>query len=751
MAKKTFIRHLEFYGFPDQNVYNGITNVDLSDIYETNKEQDKEISEISGETNSKADLSLVNELSGKVDSFIGIQSGINESFLESISGITDNIESLKERDIEITDKINEITDSINDLAEGIELNKDSIDEVSGKVDTIEDFIEGLDNVLSGIEESIDSIEEELDKKLDSDVAEETYAKKDDVYTKEEADETFLKEHQSLDWVRDDIDVLSGAIDTLQEEIDNLPDTSKFVKKEEFEEFEGIYSAYTASTDNTISIMSSSVDSLSSSVSILSSNIESVSAIVDTKLDKTTFNDYTNEIDDRLDDFNAKKADASALTATNTSLANLSGVVNNEISERVASDASMNGRIDTLNERVDSLNSTVNSLSGTVESFDDRLTQEIEDRKAGDIALIGASSDTRNANTIWGAKKYASYQKTLAVNQAKEYTDDVFSGIETEIANKFDEIETDIAKKADKTYVDATVNEKVGEAYETLDEKIDIEKDRAIAKELNLQSQINEIIASGSSAAEFEKVYKRLNVITTYSGDSAESYVNTGNGVLDVLHREFHEFEKTAGAIKEIRVEDDNLIIVYYTKDGEKESVIPISDLVDLSNYYTKDETDERIQEAIDETILDNFYTKDETDAKINDAVSDVDDKIEGKVDTSAFTEAISSLDERVSNNTSGITDNASAIASLFDKLGYTNNDTLVTTNRNEVAFGEYNISNTSEHPSGQTAFSIGIGTSDLDRRNAVEVMKDGTVYMWIEGDYMSVNDLLSMLAHETYN
>lgn len=630
MAKKNFIRHLEFYGFPDQNVYNGITNIDLSDIYETNKEQDKEISEISGETESKADLSLVNELSGKVDTFIGIQSGINESFLESLSGVSDNIESLKERDIEITDKINEITDTINELTEGIEENKESIDDLSGRVESIIDSFDGIDEVLSAINESIDAIETELDGKLDSDEAEEIYAKKSEVYSREEADETFLKEHQSLDWVEDDINTLSGMIDTLQEEISDIPsiDENKFVKKTDFEAFEDEYSAYTANTEEEIAYISGAVDSVSASVSSLSETVDTVSAKTDTKLDKTVFNEYIREMDERLADFNSQKADASALTATNAALSNLTGVVNNEIAERVADVAALNSRVDDIASDTSNLETVVTSLSGTVMTFDDRLDQEIADRQAADTALIGTSSDTQSANTIWGAKKYASAQKTIAVSQAKEYTDEVFGTIETELANKFDEIDTNIAKKADKTYVDATVDEKVEDAYETLDAKIDAEENRAKAVELNLQSQINEIVASGSSAEEFEKVYNRLNVITTYSGDSPDHYVNTGNGVLDVLHREFHELE---------------------------------------------------------------------------------------------------------------------------DEIGIVTNPTLQRNNEYESAFGTYNISHTGELDSEKTIFSVGIGTSDDNRKNAIEIMKDGTLYLWVEGEYMNVNDLLSMLAHETYN
>ena len=47
--------------------------------------------------------------------------------------------------------------------------------------------------------------------------------------------------------------------------------------------------------------------------------------------------------------------------------------------------------------------------------------------------------------------------------------------------------------------------------------------------------------------------------------------------------------------------------------------------------------------------------------------------------------------------------------------------------------------------------SIGIGTSDTDRKNALEVMKDGSVYMWIENSFIKVNDKIAMLTNEIYN
>ena len=116
-------------------------------------------------------------------------------------------------------------------------------------------------------------------------------------------------------------------------------------------------------------------------------------------------------------------------------------------------------------------------------------------------------------------------------------------------------------------------------------------------------------------------------------------------------------------------------------------------------------------------------------------------------ETARATNAENELNDLI-NEVSGET--SEAVNDLVEKLGYKDNDTLMTTNPHEVAFGEYNISNTSAYASGQTIFSIGNGTSNGNRSNALEVRKDGTLYLWVEGQFMNVNDLLSQIAHETY-
>jgi hypothetical protein len=604
MAKKNFIRHLEYYGFPDQNVYDGLPNIDLSDIYKTNEEQDKEISEISGETNSKADMSLVIELSGKVDTFIDAQTTIDGEILESLSGITN--------------KINEIADTTNQIDSDLEGLENSFQEHIVEFNEFKDYTN-----------------EKLEEKLDSTVAEETYAKKVDVYTKEEADAKFITDlpdisdfvkKEELNAVIDDLEALSGQVESLGD---------KYATDEELNELKEnlesqIESAKTE-LDSEISNINESISAISETLVSISGLTETVSELeekVDGKVNNEDFVREINSINNDILALNTSKASKAELLQVSGAVDSLASDLDAEIAARINGDELLGNRIDGIYEDIESLSGDVQTVKDDMSSLESELEQEIFDRIEGDNKLIGDKDlDTAASDSIWGAKRYSEIQRGVAVTEAKSYTDNKFGSIETLVDNKLDEINTELSGKADKTYVDGVVEDSKEETLNTVYEKYDPIIESLRTEDENLETEI-EWIKQHSPSADTKEIYRRINIITTYSGDSADDYVDTGNGVLDVLHREFHELE---------------------------------------------------------------------------------------------------------------------------NEIGVVTNPTLQRTNEYEAAFGTYNISNTDTNLSGQTAFSIGIGTSELDRRNALEVRKDGSVYMWVEGEYLNVNDLLSMLAHETYN
>ena len=82
----------------------------------------------------------------------------------------------------------------------------------------------------------------------------------------------------------------------------------------------------------------------------------------------------------------------------------------------------------------------------------------------------------------------------------------------------------------------------------------------------------------------------------------------------------------------------------------------------------------------------------------------------------------------------------------------------VANNRSEHAMGEFNESNKASDTfgdSGNTLFSIGNGTSDTNRKNALEVMQNGDIYIYIKDandveQRICLNDLLTSLLWQTY-
>ena len=75
-----------------------------------------------------------------------------------------------------------------------------------------------------------------------------------------------------------------------------------------------------------------------------------------------------------------------------------------------------------------------------------------------------------------------------------------------------------------------------------------------------------------------------------------------------------------------------------------------------------------------------------------------------------------------------------------DSLDSDGNNTNQVSNPGEIALGNYNKTNT------DTVLSVGVGNSDEDRRNALEIRKDGMIYIITDLKTNSIESLQNTLA-----
>lgn len=792
MAKKQFIRHLEYYGFPDQNRYSSdFSGADLSDIREKNKQQDKEIKCLEGEKADKKDLIA---LSGKVDTLIDVQSEFNNNVVEELSGITADIEQLKDIDNRYGEQLSALTDGVNDAICGIQVLGGKVDdltedlaELSGKVETFSAETQG----------EFGELWEELDKKLDKTEAEETYAKKEDVPTKDELDE-ILEDYATKEWVEEQgyLDQEEGdaryahkeAVDALSDRVNSaVTDLNSKIYS-----VSGSLDSYKSTTDAKIGVLETNFATLDgrvtreineisgevatfderirrnttdiadltevvnrkankSDLDNLSGTVNTLASEIDTKVSHTEFDTYKSSVINQFNRLDDKKADKTQLTPIIESVNDVNDRLDQEIIDRTNGDTNLQTQINSIGDEINLLKEHDVHHNERLDDLEEGLADEIEARIEQKNELIGTSADTKDDNTIWGAKAFAKNEGKKATTRANQYTDDEIAIVENELEREHNWAEQNFSSAASKSYVDGKYNELKEDLETELSGAVETEMIRAKAEETDLLSRILQNRRDiEANKTEIDHNANSLHTITAWDAAAydydPQYYDDSGNGILDVLHREFHEFEKTAGSIKEIRVEGDSLIIVYYTKEGEKETVIPIGELIDLDNYYNKQETDALLDSKLDVSAYTDISEQVTENTANIEAISGSMGTIDGKID--AETERAVSAETELQNAISGA---SSALDALINKLGYTDNDTLVRNGDHEAAFGQYNISNTSEDASGRTLFSIGNGTDDENRSNALEVKENGDVYLWIEGEFMNINKLLGQIAHEVYD
>ena len=177
----------------------------------------------------------------------------------------------------------------------------------------------------------------------------------------------------------------------------------------------------------------------------------------------------------------------------------------------------------------------------------------------------------------------------------------------------------------------------------------------------------------------------------------------------------------------------------------------------------QDDTNEKFA-SIDKTLEDKSYTISKSINNINDKLDDFEDDTKEKftsidktfedksyVISKALNELKDGLDDAIDESmvirgtgeNSAILKDSGSIAKGKNSLALGTG--LVAANENEIALGKYNDS------TDDTAFSFGIGSSESDRKNAIEIKKDGNIYIWSEGKYVCLNEIIGRVdVGETY-
>lgn len=194
--------------------------------------------------------------------------------------------------------------------------------------------------------------------------------------------------------------------------------------------------------------------------------------------------------------------------------------------------------------------------------------------------------------------------------------------------------------------------------------------------------------------------------------------NQSNASLNELSANVETFSsETENKINNLKEDvDDKFYVV-------SKSVNDVNDKLD----DFEDETNEKFK-SIDKTFEDKSYV-------VSKALNELKDGLEDAIDESMVI--------RGTGENSTILKDSGSIAKGKDSIALGTG--LVASNENEIALGKYNDS------SKDTAFSFGIGTSESDRKNAIEIKSDGNIYLWSEGKYVCLNEIIGRVdVGETY-
>lgn len=662
-------RILEPYGYIEQVDYNmmGFCDVDLTPINEKNEEQDEEINNLSGlAQDAQNGLTALEE---DFTEFSGNTLNALSEMTVSINANAKNIRTLVTKHNQLSSKVSDMDDSLSNLTETVNTLSEDISTKLSKEEAAEVY--ASKDKVEQLETDVEALSASLNTKLSQEEADDVYARKDSVYTKEEVDNIVsgeLSPYASRQWVEEQGYVKRTDADTLYASKDTEVNAQEALGKandvfNDFNQFKGATNQSIGSLVDRVTnlevkeeadkdTLSSKINEVSEKTNTNTSDIANLKTVMETKADKSStdemadtlaevqsaldgkveisaFNEYKTSVAADIDYIKGNYAKKSDLNNTNENIASLEEKLNNEIANRISGDDALRDTISNdIKPSIESLRTKDSELQIAVEKLGSDLAKETTNREKGDADLLGLASDPSDRMTLYGVKTYATSTAQQALNDAKKYTDDAAQNVTTKVNDLNIKLDNTLGSRVTQDELAEAVND----AKKSLKGVLAKEIKRATAAENTLNSQYN--VLAGNVNAAINTTNKQvatnstiLSVITSWkpSYDGDTTYSDSGNGVLDVLHREFHNLQ----------------------------NFIKISDTVEIKN----------------------------------------DD---------------------------------------------------------EVALGVYNASHTGDNDSLKTIFSVGIGTSDADRKNAFEVRRNGDIYMLVDGQNYKLNDLLAKLIDRLY-
>lgn len=227
--------------------------------------------------------------------------------------------------------------------------------------------------------------------------------------------------------------------------------------------------------------------------------------------------------------------------------------------------------------------------------------------------------------------------------------------------------------------------------------------------------ISELSAATSNASDNIKELEQKLEDTSYTTAKALNKLND-------------DIEDAYDSVETFSSETENKINNLKEDVADKIYVISksINDVNDKLDDF-EDETNEKFK-SIDKTLEDKSYV-------VSKALNELKDGLEDAIEESMVIKG--------TGENSTILKNSGSIAKGKNSLALGTG--LIASNDYEISLGKYNDSTS------DTAFSFGIGTSDNDRKNAIEIKNDGNIYLWSEGKYVCLNEIIGRVdVGETY-